>query len=453
MSSSWSDEITLEIVQWFPSASSVVQVSLTCQRWWRVIEARYWITPCGRSFHRLSISQGALRPRTCHTTTMHGNGMLVVYGGMPETNTIRRVNGDMCHLDVRSRTWLNPQGVATSLPPALSEHSACLHEASDTLIIFGGYEADRGRQNSTYLVHNASSITTRTELVEVDPTQSVPTQRSAHSAVLVQDTDTMYVFGGWERVVPKNDLWTFHLPSKSWQCLCQGDDTTKGPSPRRAHVSFYLSGILWVFSGCGRDNAHNDILSDTSRAHGWACLDDHGVMGWRAVPCLGDRPCPRSRARGDVSHGQYYLLGGWDLSAYFNDLYEARTVTQDDFITSLLWRRIDCCNIPHGIVQHTVLAWRGLLFVVGGYKSRLISTQCGIQALSMEEVAFAQDTGEDSQEEWPDEEHGLWDGIGSSTTDSEEEVDTTGWVTGEVEVYPISRVVRSLPSIGIGKAK
>lgn len=49
------------------------------------------------------------------------------------------------------------------------------------------------------------------------------------------NTETIYLFGGWDGAQDLNDLWSYHVPSNTWTLLSNNTEEDGGPSPRSCH--------------------------------------------------------------------------------------------------------------------------------------------------------------------------------------------------------------------------
>jgi hypothetical protein len=117
----------------------------------------------------------------------------------------------------------------------------------------------------------------------------------------------------------------------------------------------------------------------------------------------------------------------------------------------MVWRQIET-SIPYGVVQHAIVMWEGLLLTAGGYKSTYLEDE--------EEEAEEEEDEEYDEEEQPEEEETVEapepsesssDDTTTTSEESEDEEDAYGWVTNEVEMYPIDKTVASLPQLKLPK--
>lgn len=50
---------------------------------------------------------------------------------------------------------------------------------------------------------------------------TTPCMRGGHQMCLDPQTETIYLFGGWDGRKDLADFWTFHIPSRTWTLLCE----------------------------------------------------------------------------------------------------------------------------------------------------------------------------------------------------------------------------------------
>eukprot|EP01059_Diplonema_ambulator_P033765 TRINITY_DN7208_c1_g1_i1.p1 TRINITY_DN7208_c1_g1~~TRINITY_DN7208_c1_g1_i1.p1 ORF type:complete len:355 (+),score=16.96 TRINITY_DN7208_c1_g1_i1:562-1626(+) len=292
--------------------------------------------------------------RTCHSVIEYGDKMYS-FGGMPHSTTISSVKKELCILDLKTWEWRT----VSHCIPAVTEQTTVLW--NDAIYLFGGYYEVEGRRSHLFEITDLDEPEPKVNLLCTnDPNR--PPSRSSHTAVVWRDT--MIVFGGWERVIPKNDVYIFDLKNQVWRCVHRDNlnikedaraEVTKMPSPRRAHTAFVIDDTMYVFGGASRVK-HQDIECRTDFINHFDLVTEQ----WGVSRVFGDIPCPRSRCDGVVYDSLYFLSGGWNRLQHLGDLYCFSA-------KSLTWRRLKA-DMPFGIVQHAVLSWNDKLLMFGGYK-------------------------------------------------------------------------------------
>eukprot|EP01060_Flectonema_neradi_P035626 TRINITY_DN6604_c1_g4_i1.p1 TRINITY_DN6604_c1_g4~~TRINITY_DN6604_c1_g4_i1.p1 ORF type:complete len:402 (+),score=66.04 TRINITY_DN6604_c1_g4_i1:67-1272(+) len=299
-------------------------------------------------------SSNAPAGRTCHSAVQWGDKMFSI-GGMPYSTTISSVKKELCILDLKTWCWRT----ISELVPAVTEQRTVLWR--DCIILFGGFYVE-GRRSYLYVIKGLDQENPTIELIDKGEKPNAPPPRSSHSAEVYNDH--MYVFGGWERVVPKNDLYSLDLRTMKWRCIHGNDnsvDETSNllyakPTPRRAHTSFLYKDEMFIFGGASRHQSQ-DVECRTDRINIFNLTTEQ----WSSKAVSGDVPCPRSRCDG-VAHGnEFYLSGGWNHTEYIgHEIYQFQCDT-------LVWRRLKV-NPLYGAVQHSVVQWRDKLLIFGGYQ-------------------------------------------------------------------------------------
>ena len=334
------------------SHTELVQCARVCYRFHLIVEWNYSNLWRSRLVKLKSIN--APDGRTCHSAVQWGDKMFSI-GGMPYSTTISSVKKELCILNLKTWEWRT----ISELIPAVTEQRTVLWR--DCIILFGGYYVE-GRRSYLYVIKGLDQESPSVELIDKGEKPNAPPPRSSHTAVVHEDH--MYVFGGWEMVVPKNDLYSLDLRTMKWRCI-HGDDlsivesdgtVSSKPSPRRAHTSFLYKNEMFVFGGASRHRSQ-DVECQTNRIHTFNLTTEM----WSSKAVSGDIPCPRSRCDGVGYNNEFYLSGGWSHSEYIgHEIYQFQCDT-------LVWRRLNV-NPLYGAVQHSVVQWRDKLLIFGGYQ-------------------------------------------------------------------------------------
>ncbi|XP_042910813.1 muskelin isoform X2 [Parasteatoda tepidariorum] len=64
---------------------------------------------------------------------------------------------------------------------------------------------------------------------------SKPGMRGGHQMCIDVHTENIYLFGGWDGTSDLSDLWCYHIPSGTWNCLSRDTTCQGGPTPRSCH--------------------------------------------------------------------------------------------------------------------------------------------------------------------------------------------------------------------------
>jgi N-acetylneuraminic acid mutarotase len=121
--------------------------------------------------------------RAGHTLTAVPDSSIYLFGGQG-----KKLYNDMLLLRASTQEWieLKPRG---QLPPARHGHSTCW-DGSDRLVLFGGTTA--GTTDNCLFLYSIS----RNEWVKPEPSGTLPTPRTNHSAVMLPGNKFMLLFGG-----------------------------------------------------------------------------------------------------------------------------------------------------------------------------------------------------------------------------------------------------------------
>eukprot|EP01061_Rhynchopus_euleeides_P005956 TRINITY_DN15050_c0_g1_i2.p1 TRINITY_DN15050_c0_g1~~TRINITY_DN15050_c0_g1_i2.p1 ORF type:complete len:418 (+),score=144.22 TRINITY_DN15050_c0_g1_i2:239-1492(+) len=340
------DELLLEILHCLPHADLGLSGTM-CRAIHSLIESNYASLWGGRLV-TVQCHSEAPSGRTCHSAVEYRDKMYTI-GGMPDSKTISSVKKELCILDMSTWTWRT----VLDCVPAVTEQTTVLFRES--IYLFGGYYEQEGRKSHLYCISGLEDpVPSVAMLCADDPNKPPP--RSSHTAV-VHGT-SMYVFGGWDKVIPKNDLYQLDLIDYQWRCVhsdCPEGAGVDVPSARRAHCAFVIGDSMYVFGGTTRMlNEDVECPTDTMNAL------HIPTETWLTHDVRGEVPCPRSRCDGLVHGDLFFLAGGWDRSQHLSDFHYFSA-------TTCMWRKL-AVNLPFGIVQHSVIKWQEKLLMFGGYK-------------------------------------------------------------------------------------
>jgi hypothetical protein len=216
-----------------------------------------------------------------------------------------------------TQPWL-PVHFASRSPGSRVFPSAVVHE--DSLYIFGGH--DGGVYRNDLLVFN---LETRVWLLDQEVSGGGPSPRDAHAAV-VHD-EWMYVFGGYDSKRYLNDFHRYHFESSTWSTVTYSGGA---PSPRGGHTAVVHADEMLVFGGCDGWNYFNDLFKFS-----------FGSEQWVPVRVTGTAPGARSAPATVIHEGQamMYVFGGYDGGRSLNDLFRF------DF-TSSEWSQVSMLDPP-----------------------------------------------------------------------------------------------------------
>ncbi|KAJ9449387.1 Ras guanine nucleotide exchange factor F [Diplonema papillatum] len=330
-----------------------------CKRYRKVQHASYdrlW----GSRLTRVEVQGTVPQERACHTAVVR-KGKMFVFGGMPNSTIISAIKQEACVLNLKTNKWV----ISKDCIPAVTEHTTVMW--NDKVYLCGGYYDGEGRQGHLFEISDLDQLAAGgkpTVLKVAEADVNAPPPRSSHTAIVWKDS--MFVFGGWDRMVPKNDLYCFNFLTGTWRQVhgCTEElspdswleDVGQPPSPRRAHTAFLIKDTMYVVTGASRSGGR-DVECDTSTINTFDCVTER----WTTRPVFGEKPLPRSRCDGVVHEDLFYLCGGWTRAAHLGDLHVFCPFSR-------CWRKFEL-SVGFGVVQHSVVAHDDMLFLYGGYQA------------------------------------------------------------------------------------
>jgi N-acetylneuraminic acid mutarotase len=221
--------------------------------------------------------------------------------------------------------------------------SAVVHE--DSLYIFGGH--DGGIYRNDLLVFN---LETHAWDLSIESSGG-PSPRDAHAAV-VQD-ECMYVFGGYDSKRYLNDFHRFRFTTSGWELVSSSGGA---PSPRGGHTAAVVhTAEMLVFGGCDGWNYFNDLYKFTFDS-----------LDWLPVRVTGTAPGARSAPATVVHEAQamMYVFGGYDGGRSLNDLFRFSLGSSE-------WAQVRTHGIPPSPRGgHTAVVHGSTLYAFGGKSGR-----------------------------------------------------------------------------------
>jgi len=164
--------------------------------------------------------------------------------------------------------------------------------SNNKMLIFGGYDGTTWLNDLFEL-----DYTTETWKLITDVEGDIPSKRSCPS--WVQRDDSIFLFGGFDGVNRKNDLFEYKILEKRWVEITTSDNK---PSGRYFHASGIFRDHLYVFGG----------FNGTMRL---SCLHSFSFKTgkWEQVKTAGEVPCGRSSLVSQVYGNSFFIFGGCTL--------------------------------------------------------------------------------------------------------------------------------------------
>eukprot|EP00438_Fugacium_kawagutii_P036171 Skav232958 [mRNA] locus=scaffold1735:28018:29880:- [translate_table: standard] len=250
-------------------------------------------------------------PRGAHTAVWDSrSGTMLVFGGSYFTTHF----DDLWLYHSNTNTWtLSSPSVK---PAARALHSAIWDEVSQIMLVFAG-------ENGVKLEDLWKYHLTSNSWAELLPSSEKPPARSRHSAVWIEASAGMLMFGGWSDSA-LNDLWHFGLWTNSWIQILP----INPPSPCAGHTAIWepLTWSMLTFGGVQL----TESLSYTAEMWNYSFLTNT----WTPLAPVGPYPSPEPRedhaTAWDPESRFLYLLGGFDVT-YKSDFWRYKTLDLDEF--------------------------------------------------------------------------------------------------------------------------
>jgi len=218
-------------------------------------------------------------------------------------------------------TWLEVEVDTTSSSPPPSARS--LHTASlwnDCMFVFGGFDGVE-RRNDMYVFN----FTTKTWRVVDNATGSPPTPRDRHSSVVYRNS--LYIFGGFDGHARTNDLYRFDIETSNWTQILPSTLESTIPTPRHSHSAVVYNDSMIVYGGYD-GGYRSDLHKYSFASNTWTRFDPSGRS-----------PRPRYRATCVVHRDQCYLHGGHDGTRHLMDTHVY------DFLKNS-WKQLEAKGTP-----------------------------------------------------------------------------------------------------------
>jgi hypothetical protein len=170
-------------------------------------------------------------------------------------------------------TWLAITPAGTT--PAIRTLQASAYDsATNTIMIFGGYDCTSTYYNDVWILSNANDVSGTPTWTELLPTGTPPSQRESASAIYDPTTNSLVIYGGDAGAEPLGDIWILSNANgtggtPAWRQLTP---TTTGAGVRSGHTATYdsVDNIMMIYGGYNG----TDILGDT-----WVLSNANGQGG------------------------------------------------------------------------------------------------------------------------------------------------------------------------------
>ncbi|OLL22195.1 Tip elongation aberrant protein 1 [Neolecta irregularis DAH-3] len=246
------------------------------------------LSPCFYSLTQLSTYGTRPPPLRAHTITPY-NDSLILFGGGDGSNYHNALY--LLH----HRVWkkIDQKG---DIPSPRRAHTAVLHQPSNSLLLYGGGDGARALDDM-YSLNLASW--TWSKLSQ----KTRPKSRGYHTADLIGDK--MVVTGGSDGVDCFDDIHIYDIKSNSWSL-----PPLSTKYKRLSHSSVRVGSYLFIFGGHNGYQYNSELL-----------LFNLVTLEYETKKIYGSVPEPRGYASLTLYNNTLYLIGGFDGSTVFDQIY------------------------------------------------------------------------------------------------------------------------------------
>ncbi len=227
---------------------------------------------------------GAPRGRRDHSAILDAEtNRMIIFGGRRADCTVLN---DIWAFDLTTHAWAQLED-GSSVPAGRCRHSAIYDPAGDRMIVYGGYDCQRGL-NDVWAFSLSTHIWTMLREGSYGEPEPQPWGRYYHSAIYDPVRHRMLVHGGSLYLTSDmhyQDTWAFDLDAHTWSQL------SDGPKPRQSHVAAYdpMTDRMIIFGGAGEGHEKLDDTWAVRLAAGavWEELDSTHPSGpWVASSAI-----------------------------------------------------------------------------------------------------------------------------------------------------------------------
>ncbi|MEW6685657.1 MAG: kelch repeat-containing protein, partial [Candidatus Edwardsbacteria bacterium] len=199
------------------------------------------------------------------------NNKMYIFGGASKDYGEERWRYELHVLDLDNYQWSEIKPLGN--PPSRRGYTPMIYDrVNNRMVVFGGLDASQCFNDTYALDLNSLSWSA------LAPAGTLPTARSAHSAIYDVLNQRMVVFGGGDSVSNKlNDVWALDLTkgNENWVQLAPSGIP---PSPRYFHTAIYHSANhrMIVHGGNVGGDTNTYALDLTSGAEAWTQLSPSG---------------------------------------------------------------------------------------------------------------------------------------------------------------------------------
>lgn len=336
------DDLPVEIrvvVFSFLNCRELAQVSRVSKEWRAIVYSSQEIW--GSELIEIKPKSAVVpKPRVCHGSLMCKSKM-IIFGGhaASQSDFITEVFPDVWSFDFETRSW----EVFPNVSIQRTETQPIFY--GDSIYVFGGFTLQTAPRLNSLVKMNINNG----EVHVLETHGQVPSVRSGHSCT--QWGKYLIVYGGWDAVVSKNDMYRLDLDSLTWER--EDFHETSIPAPGlRSHSCVVFQNFMYIFGGTTATSSFN---ADLFRYN----LESRM---WEIVNTSGEKPCARTRVKATIFEDKMYVVGGV-ASTFLNDfLYELD-------LTTLRWKKLKPSSPDLSAISQTEpVMYKDVLVFFGGSK-------------------------------------------------------------------------------------
>lgn len=305
----------------------------------------------------MSVNAGTLRVVTAHPCqrsmaemiTDTYNQRVIMFGGQDYGFSGRYLN-DIWALDLNSETWQFPT-MSQPMPSPRRNAALAYDSVNNRMLLFGG------RMGSTF--YNdiwACDLTIGAEYwLELTPSGTPPSHRTEVTGIIDPLNNRLILFGGDGYSGRNNETWELDLTTMTWSMLSPSGSL---PSARSAYSAVYdpIGHRMLVFSG-----AASPITNDL-----WSLDLTYGNENWQALSPGGNIPQGRAQpfCAYDAANNRLITGFGFDYPGYLQFLNDAWALDIDSLFwrrilaPGIVYPRRGACAAYNGLNEK--------IFIFGG---------------------------------------------------------------------------------------
>lgn len=192
-----------------------------------------------------------------------GSNRLMIFGG--STGTCQNDYHVLQHANTQggTPTWLAITPAGTK-PPARTLQASAYDSATNTIIVFGGWNCSTTYFNDVWILSNANDVSAQPAWTLLQPAGTPPSARESSSAIYDPSSNSLIVFGGDAGGKNYfNDIWILSNANgtggtPTWT---QFLPLNNGPSVRSGHTATYdaANNIMTVYAGSNGTQVLSDL--------------------------------------------------------------------------------------------------------------------------------------------------------------------------------------------------